>query len=162
MDILKSDDFWILLAFAAFIAVVAKKAYKVVTSKLDARAARIKGEIEEARKIREEAQELLASFQKKQHEAKAETEAILALAREEAERKAVQAKEDIEAMAKRRAALAEQAIAQAEAAALKEVRNAAVDAALAATAELLKKHLDEPRADALVEGAIADLEKKLH
>ena len=162
MDILQSDSFWILVAFVLFVGVVAKKAYTRVTSGLDARAERIRGELEEARRLREEAQVLLASFQKKQREAKAEAEAILKLAREEVERRAEQAERDIEAMAKRRAEQAQQSIAQAEAAALKEVRDAAVDAALAATATLLRQHLDERRSDELIERAMKDLPKALH
>lgn len=162
MEILKSPEFWILLAFLAFVGVIAKKGYRKITEVLDKRSAAIRDELDEAERLREEAQALLADYRKKQRAAAEETEAILAQARAAAERKSEQAKADLDTFVRRRAELARQAISRAEAKALKEVRDAAVDAALAATAELIKERLDEKRADEMIDHAISEVSKKLH
>lgn len=162
MEFLESANFWILAAFLLFIGLVVKKGYRKVVMILDERASEIEAELDQARTLREEAQELLSSYQKKQREAAKETEAILEFAKEEAERKNERAKRDLEIFVARRTEQAVQAIAQAEVQATKEVRNAAIDAALGATARLIRENLDERRADTLLDEAVAELSKKLH
>jgi F-type H+-transporting ATPase subunit b len=162
MELLESANFWILAAFLLFIGLVVKKGYRKVVTILDERASKIEAELDQARQLREEAQELLSGYQKKQREAAKETEAILEFAKEETERKKELAKRELETFAARRTEQAGQAIAQAEAQATKEVRDAAIEAALGATARLIRENLDERRADALLDEAVAELSKKLH
>lgn len=161
-ELFRSYEFWVALGFVAFIGLIAKRGYQRVTKILDNRAAAIKAELEQAAALREEAQMLLANYERKQREAAEETENILAHAREEAQRKRALAKEELEAFVKRQRELAQQAIAQAEARAVREVRDAAIDAALAATVKLIRENLDEKRAEALIDRTVADLSKQLH
>ncbi len=162
MGILEAPDFWILIAFVAFIGIVVWKGGRKILKILDDRAAKIEAELEHARKLREEAQELLATYQRQQREAADEAEAIAAQAREEAERKAEQGKKDLEDYLARRTELAEQNVAQAEAQAINDVRNAAIDIALSATGRILRESLNDEQRDALVEQTIADLSRKLN
>ncbi len=155
-------SFWVAAAFVLFVALIAKRGYQFITEGLDKRAARIKTELEEAVRLREEAQALLASYQRKQRDAVREAEEIVERARREAARIAEQAEEDLAAALERRTRLAEAKISQAEAQALAEVRNQAVDMALAATRRLMAENLDESRAEALIDEAIAELGDKLN
>ena len=129
---------------------------------LDARAARIKAQLDEAEKLREDAQSLLAEYQRKQNAAAEEAAGIVAQAKSEAERIREQAQADLEQALKRREQQAVEKIAQAEAEALGEVRNQAVDLAMAASRRLLVDNLDEERAARLVDEAIKDLSDRLH
>ncbi len=162
MEFRESANFWILAAVLLFIGLVVKQGYRQGGTILDERASKIEAELDQARTLREETQELLSNYQKKQREAAKETEAILEFAKEEAERKNERAKRDLEIFVARRTEQAVQAIAQAEVQATKEVRNAAIDAALGATARLIRENLDERRADTLLDEAVAELSKKLH
>lgn len=154
--------FWVGLAFVVFVLALAKKGYQMITAELDARAERIKNELEEAVRLREEAQALLARYQRKQRDAIQEAEEILEHARAEAKRIAEQSQVELDAALERRTRLAESKIAQAEAQALAEVRDLAVDVALDATRSLIAEKLEAERAKALVEDAIAELRDKLH
>ena len=129
---------------------------------LDDRAEKIRNRIDEASRLAEEAQAMLATYERKQRDAAEEAEAILAGARREAERLAADAKEDLERALKRREAQAMERIAQAEKAAIAEVRARAVDVAIEATRRLLAERLTPKQADALIDAAIAELPKKLH
>jgi F-type H+-transporting ATPase subunit b len=159
---LSSPEFWVLVAFVAFVALVWKPVGRAIFGGLDARSAQIKKDLEEAKRLREEAQALLASYERKHRDAMREAEDILAHARAEAERVAKQAEEDLQRALERREQLALQWIAQAEADALREVRTKAVDLAMAAAGKLLSEKLDPARADALVDSAIKDLPRKIH
>ncbi len=159
---LQNPEFWILVAFAIFVAGIFKLSRRRILAALDARAAKIKAELDEALQLREEAQATLAAYQRKQRQAIKEAEEILAHAREEAELFRTRAAEDLEAALARREKMAIDRIAQAEADAVQEVREIAVDVAVAATRELVVEHLDEARADALIKDAIKELPKKLH
>lgn len=161
-ELFQSAEFWVLIAFIVFIGAVAKKAYAGITGGLDARADKIKTEIDEAVRLREEAQALLAGYQRQQRDALKETEAMLEQAREVAEVETAQAKVDLEAVLKRRGEAAKEKIAQAEARALKDVHDATVDIALAATARVIADSLDEARAAKLVDAAIEDLGQRLN
>lgn len=162
MSILEDPNTWILVAFVAFIGIVVWKGGKKILTILDDRAAKIANELDQARKFREEAKELLAGYQRQQREAAGEAEAIAALAREEAERKAEQGEKDLEAYLERRTQMAEQNVAQAEAHAINAVRNAAIDVALSATGRVLRDSISGTQRDALVDQTIADLAKKLN
>ena len=157
-----STSFWTAMAFVIFVAAFGKKIAVIVACMLDERAARIKSEIDEAIELREQAQTLLAEYQKKQRDAEAEAKAIIDHAREEAARIAREAEDALSAGLARREQLAEERIAQAEAKAIAEVRSQAVDVAIEATRGLLADKLSEPKADALVDNAIKDLSGKLH
>jgi F-type H+-transporting ATPase subunit b len=154
--------FWVLVSFVILIALSFKKVSLIVTSMLDERSAAIRKQIDEATQLREDAQDLLASFERKQRDAKGEAEEIVARAVSEAERIAKKAMEDLEHSLKRREQLASDRIAQAEQAAIDEVRNAAVDIALDATRRLLDGNLSKKRADSMVAQAIKELPEKIH
>ncbi|MFV3127916.1 F0F1 ATP synthase subunit B [Niveispirillum sp. KHB5.9] len=156
------STFWYAVAFIIFIVVVAKLAGKSILGGLDERSRRIAGELEQAQKLREDAQAALAQFQRKQRDALKEAEAIVAQAREEAARIRANAASDLEATLKRRVQQAEDKIAQAEAQALQQVRDLAVDIAVQATEKLLVENVDEARNSALVDAAIQELPAKLH
>ena len=154
--------FWVLIAFAIFVALIVWKARGAVTGALDARAEAIRTEIDEAKRLREEAQSLLADYQRKQRDALQEAEGMLRAAEEETARLRVRAEEDLAASLKRREQQALDRIAQAEAAAQAEVRNTAVDLAVSATRKLLEDRIDEKKAAGLVDQAIKELPAKLH
>ncbi len=154
-------SFWVAVAFVLFVALIAKRGYKFITEGLDKRAGRIKTELDEAVRLREEAQALLAGYQRKQRDAVRDAEEIVERAKREAARIAEQAEEDLAAALERRTRVAEVKISQAEAQALAEVRNQAVDMALAATRRLMAENLDQSRAEVLIDEAIAELGDKL-
>src|SRR5580704_7535168 len=122
MEFFHEAEFWVLVAAVIFVAAVFRPLGRALTGGLDARAARIRGDLDEARRLREEAERLVAEYRAKEREAVAEAEAIVAHAKQEAERIAAQAARDLEQALKRRQQLAEERIAQAEAKALFEVR----------------------------------------
>jgi F-type H+-transporting ATPase subunit b len=161
MHLFAEPEFWILLAVVAFVIGVWKPARKAILGRLDARAARIRDELETARRLREEAQEALATYQKQQREAAAEAEAILAHARAEAERIAAHAARNLEETLERRQRLAKERIAQEEAKALAEIRGVTVDVAIAAARQAIVAGLDERRGAALIDAAIAALPQQL-
>jgi F-type H+-transporting ATPase subunit b len=159
---LHDPAFWVAVGFVLFAVLVGPKLVKVITGALDERANKIAAELERAVKLREEAQNLLAQFQRKHRDAMKEADEIIAHARDEADRLAKQAQIDLEALLKRREQLAVQHIAQAEAQAVQEVRTLAVEVAIAATGKLLAEKLDAGRADALIDSAIKELPSKLN
>jgi F-type H+-transporting ATPase subunit b len=155
--------FWVAVSTTVFVLVViAVKAPAMVTKSLDARAQTIAKELEDARRLREEAQALLASYQKKQHEAEKEAQEIVVQARAEAERLAIETKKALEAQIARRAKLAEDKIAQAEAQALAEVRGLAADIAIGAAGRVIAQQLSPGRAQQLVDSAIRELPGKVN
>ncbi len=158
---LHGAEFWVLVAFVLFVGFMVWKARKALVGGLDARAERIKAEIDEAQRLREEAQSLLADYQKKQREALGEAEAMVKQAQEESLRLKAKAETELAAALKRREQQALDRIAQAEAQALAEVRNLAADLAVAATRKLLIEKLDPAQAQALVSDAIAELPRRL-
>jgi F-type H+-transporting ATPase subunit b len=162
VPLLARPDLWVAVAFVAFFVVVWKPLRSTLIGGLDARADRIRKELEEAQRLREEAQSMLAEFQRKQRDAIQEAEAIVARAKTEAERLQREAKARLEADLKRREEQALQRIAQAEQAATHEVRAAAVDVALTATRRLLEQKLDEAAQARLIDEAIRELPGKLN
>jgi len=161
MHLFADPEFWVLVAAVIFVAAVWKPVRKSLIGSLDERAARIRGELDEAGKLREDAEQLLAQYQQKQREAAAEAEAIVAHAREEAERIAAQSARDLEQALVRRQRLAEERIAQAETKALDEIRAVAIDVAIGAAREVVAAQIDEVRGAALLDAAIAALPQRL-
>jgi F-type H+-transporting ATPase subunit b len=161
MHLFADPEFWVAVAAAIFIAVIWKPARKALVGSLDERAARIRNELDEARKLRDEAEQLLLQYQTKEREASAEAAAIVTHAREEAERIAAQSAQDLEQALARRQRLAEERIAQAEAKAVDEIRTTAVDVAVAAAREVIVTQMDERRGGALLDSAIAALPQRL-
>ncbi len=155
--------FWVGAAFVVFIGVLFY--YKVpgmLTKGLDERAEKIRNDLDEARRLREEAQSLLATYERKQRDAMQEAEAMVAHAEEEAKREAAQAAEKLEEAIKRREQQALDKIAMAEAQAEKDVREAAVEVAIAAAGKVIAEQVSGDKADALVDQAIKDLRGQLH
>lgn len=159
---LEDPTFWVAVAFAGFVILAAKPVTRALFGALDARAARIRAEIEEATALREEAQKTLAESKRKQRDALKAAEEILEHAKAEAVRLREQAEQDLEASLARREQVALENIAQAEAQALREVRDQAVEVALEATAKLISENLDQNRSDKMIDQAIRDLSGKLH
>lgn len=155
-------EFWVLVAFVIAIGFLVYKVRGTVTGGLDARAAKIKAELDEAQKLREEAQARLAEFQRKQRDALKEAEGIVAQARAEAERLAAQGAKDLEAAVERRRRLAVEKIALEEQKAMSDLRNAAVDVAVAALRRVLAEDLDAARQSVLIDQAIDALPPTLH
>jgi F-type H+-transporting ATPase subunit b len=161
MHLFGDPEFWVAVAAVIFVAVVWKPARRVLIGSLDERAARIRADLDEARKLRDEAGQLLAEYQKKQREAAVEAQAIIDQAQEEAERLAAQSARDLDAALARRTRLAEERIVQAEKKALDEIRAVAIDVALAAAREVIASQIDEERGGALLDAAIAALPQRL-
>ena len=148
-------EFWVLIAFVVFIAAVGKKAWAMITGMLDGRAAAIKSELERAVALREEAQTLLAGYQRQQRDAVKETEGIVEQAKQTARIETEQAKADLESALERRGKSAADKIAQAKARALEQIRANVVDVTIAATRRVIAESMDDARSDALVDEAIA-------
>ena len=136
------SEFWVLIPVLLFFALLLwKGAFRSMGSALDARAQAISDELDEARRLREEAQGLLASYQRKQAEAEEQARVIVEQARRDAESMAVKARADLADRLERRAAQAEAKIESAEAQALAEVRSRAADLAVDAAEDLIRTKL---------------------
>jgi len=154
---------WVAIAFVLFLALlVYLGAHRRVIGGIDARQARIKAELDEAVRLREEAQALLAEYERKAREAEGEAASIIAGATAEAERMAAEAKTRMEDFVVRRTKMAETKIAQAEAQALADVRAAAADTAVAAAAKILAAAAKGKVAEDLLAKGIEDVWKKFN
>ncbi|MEO0410976.1 MAG: ATP F0F1 synthase subunit B [Pseudomonadota bacterium] len=136
--------------------------HKTMAKALDDRAAKIQGELDDARKLKEEAQSLLAQHQRRQREASKEAGEILAHATEEAKAIRAEVKGEVKTMVERRTRLAEDRIKAAEAAAVKDVRKVAVEVATAAAQSVIAKHMTTDAQQDSIDKAIGELDKKLH
>ncbi len=154
--------FWVGIGFALVVAIIYRPVVRGLAAALDARAAKIKARLDEAFRLREDAQEMLATYRRKQRDAMKEAEEIVAHAKAEAERLAEQGARDLEESLKRREKMAMERIAQAEAQAVKEVRDMAVEVAVSAAQQVLTRSISADQAAALVDGAIKELPRKLH
>ena len=160
---LGNTDFVVLLAFLLFIAVLFYfKVPSLLGGMLDQRAAGIKSELDEARKLREEAQTLLASYERKQKEVQEQADRIVAAAKDEATAAGVQARVDLEKSVARRMAAAADQIDSAQAGAIKEVRDQAAVIAVAAARDVIAKQMSAADGNALIDDAIAQVDAKLH
>ena len=163
LHFLQEPESWVAVAFVIFIGVlIYVGVHKKVADALDQRGARIKAELDEARRLRDEAEQLLAAYRKKRGEAEQEAQAIVAEAQAEAERTAAEARTKMEDFVARRTKLAETKIAQAEAQALADVRAAAADAAVAAAEKILTATAKGKVAEDLIGQGIADVTAKLN
>ncbi len=160
---LANTDFVVLIAFLLFIGVLFYfKVPGMLGGLLDKRAEGIQAELDEARALREEAQTLLASFERKQLEVQEQADRIVAQARESATEAAEQAKIDLAKSIERRLQGAEDQIASAEASAVKQVRDEAIRIAVGAAGEVISKDMKDARADDLINDAIETVRAKLH
>jgi F-type H+-transporting ATPase subunit b len=161
--VLNDAEFWVALAFVVFLGLLGYLGvHRIVAKSLDDRAARIKAELDEARKIKDEAVQLLAEYQRKRHAAEGEAQDIIAGAKAEAERLAAEAKARIEDFVARRTKIAEAKIAQAEAQAAADVRSAAAEAAIAAAEKILSAETKGKLAGELIAKGIDEVRKKLN
>ncbi len=158
-----NTNFVVLIAFVLFVSVlIYLKVPGMLGGMLDTRADNIRKELDEARSLREEAQTILASYERKQKEVAEHAEQIVAHAKIEADNAATQAKEDLKASIARRLAAAVDQIASAEASAMKEVRDTAVTVAIAAASDVIASSMTAKDGGALIDAAIADVSTKLH
>lgn len=154
---------WATIALFIFLGLIAYLGVpRMIGKSLDARADRIRADLEEARRLREEAQQLLAEYQRKRKEAEREAADIVAAARHEAEVLEADARQKTEDYVTRRTALAEQKIAQAERDAVNEVRSRAVDIAVAAAGRLLADKIDAKTDATLFKSSLDDVKAKLN
>jgi F-type H+-transporting ATPase subunit b len=163
IELLGDAEFWVAVAFVLFVGLMGYLGvHKTVAKSLDERADRIKAELGEARKLKDEAAALLAQYQRKRQEAESEAQGIIAGAKAEADRMAIEAKAKIEEFVARRTKMAETKIAQAEAQATADVRAAAAEAAVAAAETILTQQAKGPLAGELIAKGIDDVRKKLN
>jgi F-type H+-transporting ATPase subunit b len=156
-ELLKEYEVWVAIGLVTLIvAFLILRVPSAVGKMLDARAAGIAKELDEAKKLREEAAAVLAGYVQKASQAETEAAKIVADAKEEAERFAKETRAQLRQQIERRAQIAREKIEQAETAALDEIRALAADKAAAAAETLITKHLDPSRSAALVEQSIKD------
>ncbi len=158
---LESPTFWVAVSFLILVGLIAKPAGKAIIKALDDRTERVRATLDDATKLREEAQHLLADYQRKQRDAAKEIDDLIASAQAEAKNLAAEAAVKMEETLRRREQLARDKIAQAEAEALQQVRDTAIDLAIAATRRLMTERLDEQAAARLVDDAIAEIPARL-
>lgn len=159
---LHNTNFVVLLAFIVFIGVLLYlKVPSILAGLLDKRAVAIRAELDEARKLREEAKSILASFERRQREAQEQVDRIVGAAREEARATADKAKADLAVSIGRRLAAAEDSIAAAEAAAVREVRERAASVAVAAAGEVLAAQVTAASRRASINAAIDEVSSSL-
>jgi len=156
-------EFWVAVAFVILMVLFGYLGiHRTVLQTLDHRSERIKAELDDARRLKEEAGKLLAEYQARRTSAEREAEEIIASARAEAERIAAEAKTKMEDFVARRTKTAESKIALAEAQALADVRAAAADAAVAAASTILSQSVKGEVADELLAKGIAEVRAKLN
>jgi F-type H+-transporting ATPase subunit b len=156
-------EFWVAVATILFLVVLVYfEVHKQVFDALDSRRARIQAELDEARRLKEEAQKLVAEYKAKQQEAQGEAKTLIEGARAEAERYAQEMREKMDEFVARRTKMAEAKIAQAESQALADVRAAAADAAVTAASDILAQNAKGKVGDDLIARSIADVKAKLN
>jgi F-type H+-transporting ATPase subunit b len=163
LEIITEPETWVAIAFLIFVGILFKVGVpNLLFKSLDDRAARIKSELDEALRLRREAENILAEYRRRQDEAEKTAQSIIHNASVEAERLAVEAQNKAEEFIARRTKMAETKIAQAESQALADVRAAAADIAVAAAESILTSTTKGAAAEALVAKGIADLKAKLN
>ena len=160
---LRNTDFIVLLAFLVFVGILLYFRVPAAIAKLlDKRAESIKSDIAEARRLRDEAQEIYASYERRQREVKGQADAIVANARREALAQAEKAKLDLQASIERRLAAAQEQIASAESDAVRAVRDQAVQVAVAAASDVLGRQMGASDRSAGIDRAIDDVARHLN
>ena len=163
MELLHEPEFWVAVGFVLVIAILVWKGVPGMVGKmLDARSAVIAAELGEAKRLRDEAVALMADYQKRAAGAEAEAQSIINDARADAERFAAESRASLKAQIERRAQAAQDKIAQAEAAAMNEIRALAANAAAGAAEKLIAARMDDKRAAQLIESSIKDIGGKLN
>ena len=160
---LATPELWVFVSFVLFVALLVY--YKIpnkVVKALDDRADRIRAELDEARRLREEAEKILTDYQRKRHEAEQEAEDIVAMARREAEFYAEEQRKALNETLQRRVKLAEEKIARAEEQAVQDIRSRSVDVAVAAAETVIVRQLEDKSAESLVEKSIRDISARLN
>ncbi|MEL7463180.1 MAG: ATP F0F1 synthase subunit B [Pseudomonadota bacterium] len=158
-----NTDYVVALSLVLFIGVLIYfKVPGLIVGMLDSRAEKIRAELEDARRLREEAQALLASYERKQKEVEGQAEQIVANAKAEAERAAEEAKAALEGSIARRLKAADDQIASAEASAVKEVRDRAVAVAVDAASKVIADKMTKASGGKLIDDAIKEVGAKLH
>jgi F-type H+-transporting ATPase subunit b len=158
-----TPEFWVLVAFVVFLGVVAwAGGFKALTDGLDSRGKRVRAELDEAKRLRDEAAAVLADYRRRREEAEREADAIIAGAREEAERAAKEVHERMTDFVARRTAAAEAKIAQAEGQAFAQVRAAAAEAAVRVSETILREEVKGEKGQELLARSLADVRAKLH
>ena len=155
-------EFWLLVAFLIVVVLLWKPVRTRVLPALDERAARIRAELDEAQRLQEEAKSLLAKYQRQLHDGESLAREIMERAETEQQRLEARMKAEFEAMVARRTQQAEERIAQEEARAVAEVRGRAAELALRATEQVLRERIGEKEGKALLETALAEVDRKLH
>lgn len=163
MEFLATPEFWVAVSFFLFVGgLIYLGVHKKIAAVLDARAAAIAKQLDEAKRLREEAEKVLADYRRKQGDAAKEAQAIIGLAAKEAEILTAETRRSMQEHFERRMKLAEDKIGRAEAEALREVRAAAADAAIAAAQAVIAEKLTPEAADRLVKQGIDALKGKLN
>ena len=163
MSLLNDSHFVVALSFFLFLALLAYLGvHKLLASKLDERSDRIREELDEVRRLREEAQATFAEFERMQREVQGQADEIVTHAKVEAEQAAKIAMADLAASIERRLKGADEQIGMAEANAVREVRDRAVQVAVAAAADAITSGLTADKADALIDNAIKSVGERLH
>ena len=159
---MNDPTFWVAIALVVFIALIFKPTGRMASKGLDERADKIKAELDEAERLRKEAQDLLAQYQRKQRDAAGEAQSIIDHAKKEAERMDREGRERLKASLERREKLAADRIAMAEAKAIEQVRSRAVEVAIAAAGSVLASSLSADKANALIDDAVKQLPGNLN
>ena len=160
---LREPETWVAVAFFLFIGLgIYLKVPAMLAKMLDERADKIGKELAEAKKLREEAQALLAEYQKKRAEAEKDAANIVAQAKIEAESYSVETRKKLAETIERRTKQAAQKIAQAEAAAIKEVRTTATETAIAAASKLVGEAVQGTKGTKLIDESIAAVKGRLN
>jgi F-type H+-transporting ATPase subunit b len=160
MEIFKENEFWVFVGFLVFFVLLGRTGWRALTGGLDARASVIRGELDQARKLRAEAQALLDQYRSKQEQAIKDAAEIVEAAQEEAEAMRREAEAELSRSLSAREAQAMDRIALAEQAAIQSVRARAVDIAIRAATDLVAQSLDGEGAQALIDNAIAELPRR--
>lgn len=155
-------EFWLLAALVILIAFIWKPLSRAILGALDGHTARVRAELDEAKRLREQAQTLLAEHQRKLAHGEEQAEAIIAHARAEAERQIKRHQEELEASLKRRREAAEARIAQEEARAVQELRAHAANLAIRTAERLLREQMDDEQKQAMVDRALHEVGRKLN
>lgn len=159
---LHDPQFWVAISFVLFVAAVFKPVGKVICASLDNRSLKIQKDLDEALRLKEEAQALLASYQRKQKEAAEEAHKILENAKTESERLLADAEKKLEENLNKKIQLAMQKIANYEHSVMQEVRNNSIDLAINTVRRLIEESLNKKISDDLVSRAVAEMNSKLH
>ncbi|MBV6633622.1 MAG: F0F1 ATP synthase subunit B [Alphaproteobacteria bacterium] len=162
MELFSDSKFWVAVAFVIFVALVYKKVTQTVTKALDDRADNVRAQIDEAQRLREEAQAMLAQYQRQQRDAEKTAKELVENAKKQADALIKQAQVDAEAAAERQKQLAESRIAQMEQQAVAEVRSVAAEVAVQATRDLIEKSMDASKSSSLLQDSIDQLPSRIN